>query len=330
MIRRGRMAAAVTAAVAAGSLLLASCSHVRPSLGEYAITTGHGTFSNQQVIHCTAPGGNTKLGNGTTSWYFPANVRNYRTDPKNGDRAYPSPEFTGPGPNGEQAIALYLFTYVSWEINPAICADNKVKVGGKVQQWSFASHFLNFCLKYPCAINHAQNNTENAKKLRSSDPGWLAMSDGLIPNAIDNATQNVLVHYPPNVWESSGEHFWPTIAHQIATRLSTELQALDGSSAEGQPDYFCGPGSTTKICKPFLVSFIRPMQPVDPGVIQAYNQQQQAQFQLNAANLRLEVAKKLYGPDANWQLAMSDLVTKCQNEKVPCYFDFPGQAPIHP
>ena len=47
-MKRTRIALA-TAGAAVTGLALAACSHVQPSLGQYAIVTGHGALSTQQV-----------------------------------------------------------------------------------------------------------------------------------------------------------------------------------------------------------------------------------------------------------------------------------------
>lgn len=308
------MAAAV--AVAAG---LSACSHVHPSLGEYAITTGHGQFSSQQVQAVAGPGSNVNLGNGTTSWYFPANVRNYVTG-VNGDRLIPTAELTAAGGQGNPGMSDYVYTYVGFEINPAI------QVKARNGQYVFASHFLQFCLKYACATQQPQNTTANAAKERSSDPGWLNMIDEIFPRAIDNATRTAIQGFSPNLWTDQGE--WPKLSDAIARALPGEIQALDGSAAEGQPDYFCGPGSTTRICTPFFIQ-VSKVVPSDAGIIAAYTQQQTANYELQAAATRVALAKKLYGPDWAWFIGMRDLITQCQTAGTKCSFTV-GNAPFHP
>lgn len=348
-MKKGRRLAAV-AAVAVVGLLSTACagSHIHPSLGEYAITTGHGYFSSQDVINVASPGQNVKLGSGTTTWYFPANVRNFVTIADGtGDRKTPTASFTGALPHQPNtAISAYVYTYVGWEINPQITINNTARqdVGGRMQSvpWAFGSHFLQFCLKYGCATQQPQNTSANAQKERSSDPGWLNMVDEIFPRAVDNATRSALVNFSPAIWTAAGEAQWPKLADEISANLSAELQALDGSASEGQPDYFCGPGSTPSItlqvggknvtkaadCKPFLVQ-VSSIVPTDPGVVQAYNLEQQANYAKQAASARLALAQELYGRDAGWFLGMTDLITKCQAQKVPCTF-YVGNAPFHP
>lgn len=302
-------------AVAGALIMAAGCSHVQPSVAEDAITTSHGSLSNQKVVNVTCTGNSSKTGSGTTSWYFPANVRNYVTGPQ-GDRPQSTAAFTNSGGSGDPAISTYVETYVGWEVNPAICS--------KKNHYAFASHFLQFCLKYGCASNDAQNNEANASKNRSSDTGWLKMVDEIFPRAVDNATRSAMVSEKPTIWESSGQAQWPVLGDKIAGNLSTELQTLDGSKAEGQPDYFCGPGSTLTKCKPFLVQ-INGVTPTDQGIIQAYQQQQQANFSQQAAAARLHLAQTLYGKDAGWFLGMFDLTQKCHTCTI-----YAGNAPFHP
>lgn len=344
-MKRGRRLVAV-AGLATLGLLSTACagSHIHPSLGEYAITTSHGYFSSQNVISVASPGQNVKLGSGTTTWYFPANVRNFVTiADKTGDRSTPTAEFTGAlkgQPN--TAISAYVYTYVGWEVNPQITVNNTARedIGGSMQSvpWAFASHFLQFCLKYGCASQNPQNTSANQDKSRSSDPGWLNMVDEIFPRAIDNATRTALVSFGPSIWTAAGEAQWPKLADEISTNLSQELQALDGSASEGQPDYFCGPGSTPSItlqvgnktvtkaadCKPFLVQ-VSSIVPTDQGVVQAYQQQQQALYAEQAATARVALAKELYGKDYGWFLGMFDLAQKCPHCTI-----FAGNAPFHP
>jgi hypothetical protein len=329
MSRRRRLLAA-----GAGLILVAATStacagsHIHPSLAECAITTGHGYFSNQTVLHVTLPGGNTKLGSGTTTWYFPCGTRNYKTGP-NGDRASSTPEITAPD-KGVKNSAIYveIQSFMVWTINPAISLNKKIKVPGEpTLPWTFANHFLQYCLKYPCATNSPQNDTANSHKLRNSDPGWLAMEDELIPTALDNATGFALAKYGPSIWTDHSQ--WTALGNAIAADLPNELQLLDGSRAEGMPDYFCGAGSTPVKCAPFAIQ-VSKVTPQDSGVVNAYQLAQQAAYQKQAAQERKAVAITLYGSqDAGWFIGMKDLVDECAQVKVTCNI-YAGNAPQNP
>jgi hypothetical protein len=314
---------ALAVGVTGFALLGAACSHIQPSLGEYAITTGHGTFSNQDVIRVTSPGHRANIGSGTTSWYFPGNVRNYVTTPEGqADRSQPAPVLTRSGGAADNGMTVHVYTFVTFEVNPAIA------VKGPKGNFPLATGFLTFCLKYSCATHSAQNNTANAAKERSSDPGWLNMIDEIWPRAIDNATRGAIDTFGPNIWLDQGA--WPKVADEIAAQLPGEVAKLDGSSASHLPDYFCGLGSTLTKCAPIFVQVTPPgIVPVDPHVIAAYRQQQEANYQLNAVAARVKVARQLYGKDAGWFLGMFDLVSKCQSAKVPCTI-YAGNAPLHP
>jgi hypothetical protein len=314
--RMAATAALVTALVLGGA---ACSSHVQPSLGEWAITTHHGLLSNQEVEHVTPPGHKAVLGNGTTSWYFPANAQAYVTGP-DGNRTVGLPELTASDGKGSPGIPDYVYSYVGYEINPAIATPDKQ---GK---YTLASHFLQFCIRDACAIQHSINSTENAAKPYSSDPGWYHMVSAIFPRAIDNATQKAIGGFGPDLWTNHGD--WQELAAAISADLPAEIQALDGSKAEGQPDYFCGYGSTATDCKPFLVQ-VSKVVPQDPGVMTAYQLQQTANYQLQAAAARVALAKQLYGADWQFFLGVKDAIAQCGQDHVTCTI-YLGNPPIHP
>ncbi len=313
------------ALAAAGAVVsaLASCSHVQPSLGEWAITTGHGTFSNQDVIHVTGPGHRINIGSGTTTWYVPANTHNYVTTPEGSadappDRAQPASVLTASGGAADNGLSVHVYTFVTFEVNPAIT------VKGPKGNFPLATAFLSACFKYGCATQHPINTNENSQKLRSSDPGWLAWIDEIMPRAIDNATRGAIDKFPPNVWLDQGA--WQKVADEISAQLDNELATLDGSLGLGQPDFFCGIGSTITKCRPIFVQVTPPgIVPVDPGVLAAYRQQQQANYSLQAAAAQVKLAREKYGKDAGWFLGMFDLAQKCPKCTI-----FAGNAPFHP
>ena len=321
-IRRGLVALAAAGSIAAG---LGACSHVQPSLGEWAITTGHGTFSNQDVIHVTGPGQRINIGSGTTSWYVPANTRNYVTSPEGAadappDRRQPASVLTQSTGGSDNGLSVHVYTFVNFEVNPAIT----VKGNNPKHKFPLATAFLQACLKYGCATQHPINTNENSQKLRASDPGWLQWIDEIMPRAIDNATRTAIDKFPSSIWLEQGK--WQQVANEISAQLDNELAKLDGSKGVGAADFFCGVGSTTKKCLPMFVQVIPPgIQPVDQGIIVAYRQKQQAQYSLQAAAARVQLAKELYGKDYGWFLGMFDLAQKCPKCTI-----FAGNAPFHP
>lgn len=312
------------AGVAALGLLAAACSSVAPSVGQYAVTTKHGFFSNQQVSDVVAPGGHVKL-NGVTAWYMPAQFRNYITNPVsrdknvNPDRTDPRTVQTGQGTNGEPGMPVHVYTYVGWELNPAIVA----KLPNGQYNLKFARDFLPFCLKYGCASHTAQNSNSNQNLIRSSDPGWLAMQDELFPTAIDNATQTAIKAFPPALWTSQQDY--PALGKAIGQQLLLELAKIT-NSPPGE-DYFCGPSSTPTRCDPPLVQ-VNYVIPTDLGVVTAYNQKITAYYNGLAAQARYNAARPLYGPDTNWALAIQDAISKCP-PKSSCNV-YVGNPPLHP
>lgn len=314
-IRKRRLALA-GAGLALGSLMLAACSHAQPSLGEYAIVTGHGLDSNQEVQQVVQPGVSYTTGSGTTTWYVPAQIRNYVTG-NGGDRAAPQAELTGVGPGKEDAMSDLTYTSVYFEVNPAI--------GRNLHNWNFAKKFLSFCLKYACADDQAQNDTGNAGQAHSADPGWNNMLGELFPHAIDNATLLAMPDFPPGLWNTRGD--WPKLAADIQKHLPAELSKMTGDVSS--IPYFCGPGSTFTKCAPMTV-IVNDVTPSDPGVQSEYQSQQTAIYAEKAAQQELAAAKAKYGPDAYWTLAMIDIVKQCQaSGGTVCYIDG-NQAPIHP
>lgn len=293
---------------------MAACSSVQPSVGQYAIVTGQGQFSNQQVEDVVAPGGHIKVQNGWQAWYLPAQFRNFVTAPSNADRTTPQAVLTGSGKNGEPGMPVQAWTYVGFELNPAI--EN--------QNMKFAKAFFPFCLKYACASQDAQTDTSNTTDLRSSNPGWLNMLDEVFPHAIDNATQTAAKGYGPDLWTNKGEY--TSLGDSISASLNAELQKMDNSPS-GMP-YFCGPGSTTHKCTPLTV-IVNNVTPTDPDVISSYNQQISSRYQEQAGASRLAAARAVYGGDANWFLGMLDLIKACEAQRVSCNI-YAGNAPFHP
>jgi hypothetical protein len=292
-------------------LLLAACSSIQPSVGQYAIVTGHGNLSNQQVLQVVAPGQQVHLGSGTTTWYVPANVRNYVTAPQNGDRSNPQQEITGPGSSKEPGMADYTWTYIAWELNPRILISKP-----------FAQAFLGFCLKYGCASQTAQNSASNESLAHSSAPGWNNMLAEVMPVAIDYATRDAIQNFQPNLWTDRNE--WQSYGGQIQAALPGELDKLTGNST----GYFCGPGSTTSKCTPPQV-LVTAVTPADQNVVTSYNQEVAAQYAQQAGAARLKAAQAVYGGDANYFLGMQDLISDCRNAKVTCNIVV-GNPPSHP
>ena len=292
------------AGTAVTGLALAACSHVQPSLGQYAIVTGHGALSTQQVEDVVSPGDSINQDNGTTTWYFPGNYRNYVTLPQNGDRSNPQAELTAASKT-EPAMSDYTWTYVGFEVNP----DIVVKQGGFYPN---ATAFLKFCLKYSCASTDAQNDTSNAGQVRSSDPGWENMLNEVMPRAIDDATRTAISTEDPGLWKNQAE--WGAYGKKIASTLTAELQDLTGNS--GQP-YFCGPGSTITKCTDLSVT-VQNVTPSDPDVVTQYNKEVSAQYAQQASAARLKAAQAIYGPDANYFLGLQDTISTCQAKGVSC------------
>jgi hypothetical protein len=299
------------------AMLLTGCSSVQPSIGQYAIVTGHGPFSNQQVKDVVAPGNKIHVSSNDVTWYIPAQVRNFVTSPAGkadrtqGLAAKTASDKTGPG------MPVYTYSYIAWQINPAIVKQ--------ANQGYVDKGFFPFCLKYGCATQQEQTSSDTANLSRSSYPGWLNMVDEVFPTAVDNATRDALASYGPALWNDQSQ--WAGFGDKIAQYLPQELQKIDGSPSQFQ--YFCGPGSTEDHCGSFTV-LIKNVVPVDSTVISAYDQQITAEYQQKASAARMAVARELYGAaDAGWFQGMKDLIAECAQDHVTCNI-YAGNAPVHP
>lgn len=303
------------AVVAAGAT---ACSvAVQPSVGQYAFVSGHGTFSNQKVTAVYGPGARASVNSGSAIWYVPANQRNYVTAQNGnaGDRSNPQ-QVTTAKTSGGQGIPVYTYSFVSWELNPAIQDE---KNPNKVSPIAVA--FFKFCLKYGCATHDAQNDNSNSSLSHSSVPGWNNMLAENFPTAIDNASQTAALQFGPDLWNDQSK--WRAYGQDIQSTLLAEFRSLTGS---GNYNYFCGPGSTETKCNPPLVT-IKFVTPADPGARAAYNSSVNAAIQGQAAKARLGTAKTLYGPYANWYLAETDLINQCKPNCPNWAFTQPGTAP---
>jgi hypothetical protein len=300
------------------ALLSTACSSVTPSIGQYAIITGHGAFSNQQVIGVAAPGEHLKV-NGGTAWYLPAQYRNFVTSQSGGDRSNPQAVLTG-ATKTENGMSVKVWSWVGFELNPAI--DRQLN--GKTS-FAFANSFFPFCFKYGCASTTPQNDNSVQNQQHFSTSGWEGMLQEVFPHAIDNATQTAIKSFTPGLWSNKAEY--SALAAGITASLNGELQKMD-NAPDGTP-YFCGPGSTETKCNPLLV-IVNNVTPTDPAIVTAYNQQISAQYAQQAGAARLNAAKATYGDaDAGWFLGMQDLVNDCGNQHVTCNING-YTSPVHP
>jgi hypothetical protein len=317
-LRTRRILAAAAAAASIGITAAACGVAVEPSVGQYAFVTGHGALSNQQVNAVYGPGARASAGNGSIIWYVPANQRNYITAQPGslGDRTNPQTVSTDSGPGGAAKVPVKVYSFLSWELNPAIQDE---KTPSNVSP--MANAFFRFCLKYGCATQQSQQNASNSSLSHSSVPGWNNMLAENFPSAIDNATQAAISSFPPNVWNDQTQ--WPALGRAIQARIPAELRSFTGS---GALNYFCGPGSTAAHCTPPLLT-VKFVTPADPGAQAAYNQQVNANIQGQAAKTRLSTARKLYGPLANWVLAETDILNQCGDHCPNTAWIQPGTIP---
>ncbi len=301
--------------------MLTACSQsvaVQPSVGQYAFVTGHGALSTQKITAVYGPGVRESVNGGSVVWYVPSNQRNYVTaQPGNlADRTNPQPVTTGKGRSNSEGVPVYVYSFVSWELNPAIQNEHNANVISPIAQ-----AFFRFCLKYGCATTQEQNDNSNSNLSHSSVPGWNSMLAENFPTAIDNASQTAALKFGPNLWNDQSQ--WRQFGLDIQSQLQNELRSLAGS---GSFNYFCGPGSTETKCTTPLVT-VKFVTPTDPGARAAYNQSVSASIQGQAAATRLSTAQTLYGPYAHWYLAESDLINQCKPNCPTWAFTQPGTSP---
>jgi hypothetical protein len=255
------------------------------------------------VQNVVSPGQELNTGSGTTTWYFPGNVRNFVTG-KNGneagDRSQSAQVLTGSSTAGAPGMPVFINSYLGFEVNPAITTPNR--------NYRMATAFLSFCLKYACASQDAQNDTGNAALAHSSSSGWENMLSEVMPTAIDNATRMEITKYGPELWTTQSE--WNALATDIQGQLQAQVDTLTGSTIAGTAPYFCGPGSTVSKCTPFVFEVTK-VTPASSAIINAYQSANAAQYQLQAAQARIKAAQALYGAYANWVLAMEDVENNC-------------------
>ena len=320
--RQSKLCLAAAALLGGVAVLVSGCGvAVQPSIGQYAFVSGRGAFSNQQLNSVFGPGERRSANNGSTIWYVPAQQRNYATlEPGNlADRHNPQAVLTGnsgTGKNVQVGIKVLTYTFVGWEINPAVDIGN-----GKVS--AVADQFFKFCLKYGCATTQAQNDNSNAGLSHSSVPGWNNMLAENWPTAVDNATTTAAAHFGPTLWYDT--RLWKQYAADIASTLQAELRSITES---GNVNYFCGPGSTVTKCTPLTVT-VKNVVPQDPNAQAIYNQQVNASLQQASDAARTANAKALYGPDANWVLGIEDITDHCKQDGVTCNI-YSGYPPAHP
>lgn len=307
-------------ATGGAAAMITACSQsvaVQPSVGQYAFVTGHGALSTQKITAVYGPGVRESVNGGSVVWYVPANQRNYVTAQAGNvaDRTNPQ-QVTTAKRGGSNGVPVYVYSFVSWELNPAIQdehnANNVTPVGRA---------FFKFCLKYGCASTDAQNDSSNSTLSHSSVPGWNDMLAENFPTAIDNASQTAALKFGPDLWNDQSQ--WRSFGADIQAQLPAEFRSLTGS---GSFNYFCGPGSTETKCTAPLVT-VKFITPADPGARAAYNQSVSAAIQGQAAANRVKTAENLYGPYAHWYLAESDLINQCKPNCPNWAFTQPGTAP---
>lgn len=292
--------------LAGSAVALTACSQAQPAISQCAIVTNNGFgASSQDITALVRPGGKVDIGNNQIAWYYPCDARNYVTMPVGGDRQSPMSVRTGPGKN-QPGMPVQVWTAVYWTPNES---DAAMKA------------FLPFCLKYGCASQDYQTDQSVADSAHFSTPGWNGMLAENFGPAIDRATQDVIGQFGPDLWVDHSQ--WSKLGTLIAQNLDAELAKETGSSIP----FFCGDSSTPTTCTSMQV-VVNNVTPTDPQVQQLYDQQIAAENSIAVNTARLNAAKELYGPYAQYFLGLEDLANQCKTCTI--YVGAPNTVPTAP
>lgn len=287
---------------------LTACSHATPSLGQCAIVTGRGFGDQQDVKKVVDPGVKVTKGSKEIAWYVPCNVRNYVTG-HNGDRERSDAVKTQSGSDGP-GTPVYVYSRMTMQL----AQDH-----GTIKTW-----FKALCLKYGCASQDAQEDSSNAGKDRSSDPGWRNMLAEQVGPAIDRAFQMVMEDptykgkFGPNMWTEQG---WPELDAAITKAFPAALVATTGFNLQ----WLCAPSANPKVCNSPAIH-VTAIQPTSPQIEQQYEQQVAAENAKKVNQARLEAGQKIYGPQASYWLGLQDTMRLCQSLGKSCTF-YVGNPP---
>jgi hypothetical protein len=285
-------------AIGAGALLvlpiLSACSNATPSLGQCGVVTGRGAFNNQEVKKIVAPGDKVHKGSKEIAWYVPCNVRNYVTG-RDGDRGRSEALKTQPGKTGP-GTPVYVYSRMPFQLRQDVPS---------MKTW-----FKALCLKYGCATQDAQENSDNSGKARSSDPGWNNMLAEQVGPAIDRAFQTVMADpankdkFGPDIWTGQG---WPELDAALTKAFPKALADTSGLPIQ----WLCAPSADEKVCNAPSIH-VTAMQPTSPAIEQQYEQQVAAESASRVNQARLDAAKKLYGGQAEFWIGLQDTLRQCQ------------------
>lgn len=291
----------VLAVLVAGAFVatgLVGCS-VRPQTSQCAFIIQNGFQRDHGVKKIVYPNQSVHKGGNDDVWYVPCNARNYTISPSGqaGDRHSPAVAMTGPSKDGKTpGNQVNVWLTMHWTLN-----ENK----------SVMIDFWAFCQKYTC--QSAQQNDNSGAN--SSTSGWNNMLAENMSSAINRAVVDVAPNFDPDVWKNQSE--WPNFATQLGTVILKELRA---SVQPFTDDFFCVDATTTregKACTAptFTVESIDPTNSALRGI---QNKQSEMDAQQAQNEQRLNQARQLYGPYANWELAQSDLIDQCKTDGQTC------------
>jgi hypothetical protein len=300
MKTKTKVAGLTAACVVASPLLTACFSNATPSIGQCAAVTGRGFGDKQDVKRIVDPGEKVGKGDREIAWYFPCNARNYVTGHEGDRNASQGTKLQGD--SNSPGTPVYVYSTMPFQLNQ----NTEV-----LKEW-----FAKLCLKYGCAETSPQENSDNADKLKSSDPGWNEMLREQVGPAIDRAFQEVMENpankgkFGPNTWTLGG---WPDLDKAVSAQFPTALQETSGLKI----NWLCSTGSDEKTCGVPQIHFTA-MAPTSPTIEQQYDQQVAAEQAAAVNAKRLEAARKIYGGEANYWLGLQDTIRLCQQSGKTC------------
>jgi cell wall assembly regulator SMI1 len=295
-----------------GGLTLASltaCSHASPSIGQCGIVTGRGAFNNQTVKKVVHPGAKVTKGSKEIAWYVPCDVRNYVTG-HDGDRERSAVLKLQNGRGAQPGTPVYVYSRAPFQL--------------RQDDTSLKAWFRALCLKYGCASQKAQQNSDNANKTRSSDPGWRNLLAEQFGPALDRAFQNVMEDpqyankFGPTTWTAQG---WPELDKALTAALPNAMRQTSGFNLQ----WVCAPTADDKVCNPPQVH-VTAIQPTSKQIEDQYDQQVAAENAQAVNKARLDAATKIYGAQASYWLGLQDTMRLCQSLGKQCTF-YVGNPP---
>lgn len=293
----------------------AACSNTKPYSSQCAYIIGAGTGDSHQLKRVVYPNHRFDKGD-DKAWFVPCNVRNFIINPEGlknannqqiGDRHDPAYGKTR-RTETEPGVQMKVWLSTTWQLNHTREA---------------LAAFLPVCEKYRCYTTSA----EDAGNANFSTSGWNGMLGETMSQAVNTAVQRAVSEFDEHLDEDQKQ--WVALGKKVAEYFMEAARARTGAAA----DVFCKPG----VQKEVKDDFTGPCEPpewiidkVEPVNKTVANQRDQSvivksEDALNKA--RVEQAKRLYGPYAEYFLGLQDTIEKCKDAGSTCIVNLGGSPP---